>query len=440
MKHKRWMPVCSHGRSGFARKGDMKLRHMSNVPLLVMTVIVGITMLSVLPAFAEEAAGALPVNFTLTHRGRVSVNIYRKDGALVYQLAVGQSMSAGPQQLHWDGCDNAGQPVPVGEYEVRGLCSTVHSVWDGKVANSSPAAGSEWLQYRTGLFTGVVSLPDGGLVTLSGSGEHGRVIQCIGGAPKYAVRWTSILSSPVVAAAVDGAFLYVVSTHDVTDPQTGKKLMREGLARICMATGLFEPFADGVTSPSSAAGQHWLGQAHPPFDMRDIYQPTGKTLPFGEADVLGLAARNGKLYVPHHAGNNIAVLDAQSGKELATIRCPAPRKITLDAVGRLYVTSGEQSLRLNADGSGQAVLATGFSYAGGVALAPQGLIYVTDLGESQQVKVFRADGKLLRTFGRKAAFNREKWRSICCKVRMKCRWPPMGQSPSSMREATGSWC
>ena len=62
------------------------------------------------------AKGTIPVDFKLKRAGRVSVNIFRKDGTLAHQLAIARQMEAGPQRLLWDGCDDAGKPVPLGEY------------------------------------------------------------------------------------------------------------------------------------------------------------------------------------------------------------------------------------------------------------------------------------------------------------------------------------
>ncbi|MDD5705143.1 MAG: FlgD immunoglobulin-like domain containing protein [Kiritimatiellae bacterium] len=336
----------------------------------------------------------IPVAFKLKQAGSVSLNLYDANNCLVHQLLIGKPLPAGKHRVFWDGCDDQGRPVPAGTYRLKGLVSNVRSEWDGKVANTSPVDNAEYKQYRTGNYFDVVSLPDGGLVTVSSWGEHGHVLQAIDGPPDYAVRWSA--DTPWVAfgiaGAVDGDRAYTVFPHWVDEKKT-----REAVVRWNLATGAHLPYREGGSAPVSPKGVLWLNEPHPgqTWSTSDC----DRTKPFESVGVCGLAARDDRLYVPMLLENRVAILDAGNGQALGSFPAPAPRRIALDAAGRIYVTSGKQVLRFTADGSNQTAVVTGLEDACGIAVGADGKMYVTDLGASQQLKVFDSTGKRLAVFG-----------------------------------------
>jgi hypothetical protein len=339
----------------------------------------------------DKAKTGTPVTFKTKTAGNVSVNVFDAGQKLVYKLATGKKLPVGEHTLYWDGCDDTGKPAPAGDYTFKGLVSNVRSVWDGKVGNTSPSPGREELQYRNGHYSDVIAMPDGGLITTSFWGEHSRIIQYIDGAKDYPVRWASAYNSPwpafLTAGAADERYLYTVSSCFA-----GKDMYREVMVRWSLKGGMrLNEQEVTLNKPHGLTGpmDWWPGYTDNPSNPA----------PF--AGVCGLACRSGKLYIPLFVENRIAVYDAEKLKEISSFECPSPRRIALDKNGGIFVTSGSQVLRFDPDGTKRTDLVTGLDTPWGIAVSPDNKIYVTESGDTHQVKVFDTTGKLLRVFGQK---------------------------------------
>ncbi len=59
------------------------------------------------------------ISYKLAKDGKVSLAINNQSGQLVRRLHVGDDMKSGHHLAHWDGLDEAGRPLPPGEYEWR---------------------------------------------------------------------------------------------------------------------------------------------------------------------------------------------------------------------------------------------------------------------------------------------------------------------------------
>ncbi len=124
----------------------------------------------------------------------------------------------------------------------------------------------------------------------------------------------------------------------------------------------------------------------------------------------GLAARDNVLVVSLTALNQLLFVDAKTKKVLGTVAVPQPRGLAYDQRGLLMVLSGTQLLRDN-DIREESVLfdprvkliTTGLEAPRALTLDAGGKIYVSDHGASHQVKVFSSAGKFLRAIGRSGA-------------------------------------
>ncbi|MDD5706633.1 MAG: FlgD immunoglobulin-like domain containing protein, partial [Kiritimatiellae bacterium] len=359
-----------------------------------------------------QPASRFPIAFALDRPGKVSINAYDSDGRLAHQVVIAKMYEAGEHTVDWDGCDRDGQPVPLGAYAFKGIVHNVRSVYDGKICNTSPSPGGEWKQYRTGHYYDVAALPDGGIATVSAWGEHGRVVQVIDGPPDYPVRWSANVGchGASVAVAADSNHVYTVTSHW----QDNHTLARDSLFRWDTRTGAKVPFAarDGIEI--SPLGSLWLNAVRPKEGGWSLATGAGvRTNPFANVGVHGIAARNGRIYVALHDESRIATLDAVTGVELASTPCDAPRKIALDRDGNWFVTGSNGVVRIGADGStAQAV--TNLTNPSGVALGPDGTLYVTELEPLHQGRVYTGtsaksdlsdtsdkESRLLRVFGQK---------------------------------------
>ena len=139
--------------------------------------------------------------------------------------------------------------------------------------------------------------------------------------------------------------------------------------------------------------------AAPPQDNR-------YTFPDNEHTALsGLAVHNGLLGASLPKMNQILWVDAVARKILGPVAMDDPRGLLFDSEGRLLVLSGRRLLRYTL-GPNPLELPTptvlvdsGLEDPQQIASDAAGNLYISDRGRSNQVKVFTADGKPLRTIG-----------------------------------------
>lgn len=143
-----------------------------------------------------------------------------------------------------------------------------------------------------------------------------------------------------------------------------------------------------------------------------------------ELGLSGLAIHNGLLVASLPTLNRLLFIDAKARKELGTAPLPNPRGLAFDRQGRLLALSGNELLRFNvsAEFAGRvraqprssttnavaelaeslpmpAILVKQLDDPQQLALDTNGTIFVSEQGASHHVRVFAADGKLLRTIG-----------------------------------------
>jgi hypothetical protein len=118
----------------------------------------------------------------------------------------------------------------------------------------------------------------------------------------------------------------------------------------------------------------------------------------------GIAAHDGVLVCSMIRQNELLFVDAKAGKILHRDEIENPRGVAYDARGRLLVLSGTRLLRFGIDGAKAEVLITaGLEDPRHVITDASGIIFITDRGTSHQVKVFSAEGKLIRSIGEAGA-------------------------------------
>ena len=118
----------------------------------------------------------------------------------------------------------------------------------------------------------------------------------------------------------------------------------------------------------------------------------------------GLAVRNARLVVSLPKMNQLLWVNVAERRILGTAAMDNPRGVAFDAQGQLLVLSGQRLLRYQIGSDPLAlppplVVVDGLEDPQGLTLDTHGNIYVSDWGNSHQVKVFAPDGKLLRNIG-----------------------------------------
>ncbi|HEY1785957.1 MAG TPA: hypothetical protein VGG30_10430, partial [Pirellulales bacterium] len=323
----------------------------------------------------REFKGFKTIDVDVPADGIVSLNILDKDGLVVRQLLNGEFLTKGKQQIKWDGLTNysvkrPGEPVPPGQYTWAALfhpqfglrfrgwaCNGGSAPWDG------PSGKTNWGGDH-GVPVGCAAAGDRVLLAWSGA-EGGKMLLATNllGEVQWGKNFTSTWGLSAVAADDGTAFV-----HD------GKRL-----SRVSVADGSYLP---------------WDGEV-------DIVLATLLPDANKEAKAQGLAATAGKIYLSYTKENVVLVVDAKTGKLEKTLQVASPDGLYAVSPTLLYVVSGANTvLSVNpASGEMKPVIA-GLVNAAGIALDAAGQIYVAVGAPENQVKVFSADGKPVRSLGR----------------------------------------
>jgi hypothetical protein len=333
------------------------------LPLLLL-VLTGV-------AFAAPAPPTVPIPYTLPQAGRVSLLIADAQGQVVRELLHAAPRPAGQQTEPWDGLDALGQPAPAGVYTWKLLLS------DGLKAEYLMSLGTTavppWKQLP-GNHNGVssVAVDEAGMVYLSAG--------CSEGPPQ------------IVKQSVDGRTRAWDAGHvfDAWQGATSATVLGEKL--YAMQPGGVVMVIDGATGKRAARWELW-------WDKDDKGEP-----PFGMLGLIDLAGRGTTLVMAHKVHDALRWIDPATGKVLDEAAVPAPQAVAVAADGRVYVLSQEGVVTLTrAEKTPAPVIPAGtLTAAYRLEVCPAtGDLFIAERGESQQVKRYTRDGKLLQTLGRK---------------------------------------
>jgi hypothetical protein len=348
---------------------------------------------------AEASHPPIPIRFTLKEPGLVTLVIDDADGKRVRNLVAETPFPAGENTAWWDGLDDLGRDrdaaahaiyhipgrfVKPGAYTVRGLVrkdldlkyetTVYHSgnpPWPtadrsgGWLADHSPPSSVLFVpgEKPSVLIASYVAEGGDGLVFVDLDGHKTGAIHWLGG------NWTgaSHLARDGGAKAVPGVTAYTAAGWEQD------KDRKKGEIRLMKIVG---------------------GQAKPvvPFKLENRK----------DADVSGLAVHDGILVVSLPALQQLAIIDVAGEKILGTPGLTDPRGLAFDAKGRLLAISGKKVLRFSATGAELGKpddVITGLEDPQQLTMDGDGKIYVSDLGTSNQVKIFDAGGKKIGAIG-----------------------------------------
>ena len=356
-------------------------------------------------AKAKDAAGPdmsnwTPIVFNMPKRAKVSVNVFDEKGGVIRELIGGEWRDAGRLEVRWDGRDALGFPCETGRDYRWGVYAHdgLDVVYEGTVGVSGEPP------YET---------PDG----KGGWGaDHGPPVACAADdTGRYFVWHMNEQGCGLVKTDFDGKVVW--RTMPFVRGGWGE------YTAACAANGtlwLINQSSDGKKRPAlvkvdAATGRNELFPNGKPFVEIEAIRPERPVFNDGIAvrekyvfNCAGITAIGETIYVSDLNGKRIVVLDAKTGAQKGEISCDAPRGLAAAADGSLWAVSGKSVVRFDVrreakDASPVSSLASNVAIVSPYALAigPDGTIYVSDLGESQQIKVFSRDGKLLRTFGKR---------------------------------------
>ncbi len=389
---------------------------------------------SILPPPAQLAVHPpIPVRFTLQQAGFVTLVVDDPQGRRVRNLVSQTWLPAGENVIWWDGTDDLGRDpeaarhgvyripgrlVSPGEYRVRGL---VHPGIDLRYEFSVYNGGSPawptadhtggWLTNHTppssALYVPGEQAPGGSEPSRAGS-EPGRAGPDVRGLKPL------VFLGSYVSEGGDG-----LAWVDLD----GRK--QSGVGWVGGAwTGAPYLARDTGPSPTPAAfayaGSAWEGELRLTALTRSGDKPVVKySFPGGKnaSALTGLAVHNGLMACSLPKQKEILFVDVTAGKVLGSAPADDPRGLAFDPQGRLLALVGRQLKRYtvhvgdmrpvpqNADGTRRVPAAMQVAVAGGledpqhVVQDDQGNFYISDRGNSHQVKVFNPAGKRLRAIG-----------------------------------------
>jgi hypothetical protein len=359
---------------------------------------------AVLPAAAAGPQHPpIPIRFALDRPGVVTLVIEDAAGRRVRNLVSETPMPSGENVVWWDGLDDLGRDpdaarhgvyhiparlVAPGAYRVRGLVHAgIELCYEFSVYNAGqppwPTADHTggWLANHTppssALFVPARRAPGGKPLVFLGSyvteGGDGLAWVDLEGRKQGGVGW--------IGGAWTGAPYLAYDAGD-------------------------KPAGDTYAYAASA----WEGDlrltALTPKGDRPVVRyafPGGKEA----SAVTGLAVRDGLLVCSLPKQKGLLCVDARAGKVRNTLPLDDPRGLAFDAEGRLLVLAGRELRRYRLPATAAAVqlsspetlVARGLEDPQQVALDSQGRLYVSDHGNSHQVKVFCASGKPLGAIG-----------------------------------------
>jgi len=343
---------------------------------------------------------------------KVSVNILDADGGILREVMGGEAHPKGKLEVRWDGRDAFGKPLAPGSYKWGAY---FHKPLVADYQGGVGASGDPFYQTLDGKgawggdHTSPIDAASDAesLYLLWPTGEAGQPLVKIDLAGKTIWRTKPFVGGgfgPFYAVAVDEKYVYLIRGAD-----------KNYLCRSDAKTGALLTWSEGGPAelPVCAGGYTLVPKDSTPLEVgvgkKEDPNPEGMVR---QPDCVGLAVRDGKVFVSSYSLNKIFIVDAETCKPTGELNCPGARGLVVNAAGDLFAVSyvpgkTAQVVRFTKAtgvkfaGVATPVVVSGLEAPYDVAVDKDGQLAVTDLGKSQQVKIFSATGKLVKTIGTK---------------------------------------
>lgn len=351
----------------------------------------------------DSADGPVAITYSLPKDARVSLAIEDASGKRIRNLVPGLPRKAGANTEKWDGLDDAGKPVTPGDYTFKALYH------DGIRANyalsfANPGNPSWLTDDGRGAFYGDHTEPQaaaaaGDFVALATPmGEAGKhlIATNLDGQRLWGLTNRVAFDGGRISLATDGKTLWVGSE--------GKQSM---LYRVDIATGRYSPWEflqkdkDGNEfNPVDLQISELPGVGASPSVANKVGANDSHVLA-GGPNLCGISYRDGVLAAAFARENSVRRLNAKTGAVISAVPAESPRAVAFTPKGGLVILSQGRLLLAGADNKTRPFTAEPLPDAWGLAVGADGLVYVSVRGAEQNVKVFSAEGKLLREIGRR---------------------------------------
>ena len=353
---------------------------------------------------------------------KVSVNILDENGGVLREVMGGEAHPKGKLEVRWDGRDAFEKPLAPGSYKWGAYFhKPLVADYQGGVGSS----GNPFYQTLDGKgawggdHTDPIDAASDAesLYLLWPVGEAGQPLVKTDLEGKVIWRAKPFVGGgfgPFYSVATDGKYVFLArgSDQDSLMPDLTKGETTANLCRSDAKTGALLTWTEGGPAeiPIFKVGYQLVPKDSTPLGYNANTKKGAAPYPEGmvrQPDCVGLAARDGKVFMSSYGLSKIFILDAETGKTTGELDCPSPRGLALNAAGDLFAVSyipgkTAQVVRFaKAAGAAMPVITSGLEAPYDVAVSKDGQLAVSDLGKSQQVKIFSASGKLVKALGSK---------------------------------------
>lgn len=366
-----------------------------------------------LSLYAQSDHPAVIIPFILKEAGYVTLVVEDETGHRVRNLIADTWFKAGKNTASWDGMDDLGRDVQAaahgvysvpsklvaaGKYTIRGIVHTkVNTNYEFSVYNSGNPPWSTadhtggWLANHTppqaAVFVPAEQSPNKQPLVFLGSyvseGPDGFAWVDLDGKKLGGKKWLGGIWTAAPYMAIDkgektlpGISVYIASVWE-TAKKSGQLELRIS------------------TYPSKADKPLLLSPIGTPAKEGDMQEEIG-----------GLAVWNGIAVVSLTKQNKLLFIDLKEKKVMSSFAVDAPKGIAFDIKGQLLILSENRLLKLSNSSdlnhlpAAQPLIASKLVAPVGITQDAKGNIYISDGGNSHQVKVFSEDGKYISTIGK----------------------------------------
>jgi hypothetical protein len=345
----------------------------------------------------EAPTGPVEISYNLPTDAQVTLAIDDNEGRRVRNLVAAASRQAGRNVEKWDGLDDAGKPVPAGEYTFKAIHHDGIHV-DYVMSFANPGDPSWDTSDGRGAFYGDHTAPHaaaaaGDYVALAcPMGEGGKYLIGLDltGQKLWGLANRVAFDGGRASLATDGKSLWISNEGKLAT-----------IYRVEIATGKYAPWKRTIRD---AAGNEAPVLDLLVSDYKAKHAASANHVETGGEDhsamvnMTAIALNQGRLAVCLSRENLVKILDAETGDVKTELKLKSPIAVTSRHDGWLVLADGKL-VTVGHDGK-IADFATGtFAEGYGLATDFQGNVYLSVRGNDQNVKVFSPQGKLIREIG-----------------------------------------